>query len=411
MPKRTVIMLACLAPLLAALAAEPTPPSLQNRWSEPVEGVKLQLGFAQEVLGNVTGGVRQGAIYAGLVQAGIELDLERLAGWKGGTFLANALYAYGPSLTAVYVRDLNVLSNIDIYDSPRLHEVWLQQAFFEGRLSLRAGLLEADTDFIICDSATLFLNSAFGTSALFSSNGPVPTFPLTSPGALIAWKPTPSLTVRAAAYSGDVGEEAVNNRHAGRATFSNAAGGVYIAEIERRFDAGVLKVGGFFHTARFEDLSGRGTEERGLGSAYAIWDQPIYRFATEPAGKDKAVIDPDDNIRDVHFFARAGCAFPASRALIGIAAEAGFVANGPFAGREDDVAGIAIAYTRLGEDVHFLDGAPVTRHHELVLEATYQFALGEHLSLQPDVQVIFNPGATATADTAVVLGMRCTLTF
>jgi carbohydrate-selective porin OprB len=46
-----------------------------------------------------------------------------------------------------------------------------------------------------------------------------------------------------------------------------------------------------------------------------------------------------------------------------------------------------------------------------VLEATYVLPITRHWRLQPDVQWIIIPGATASSRNALVIGLRSILTF
>ena len=48
--------------------------------------------YIGEVLGNLSGGYRQGAVYDGLVKAGVQLDLEKLTGWKGASLSSSAAF-------------------------------------------------------------------------------------------------------------------------------------------------------------------------------------------------------------------------------------------------------------------------------------------------------------------------------
>jgi porin len=41
--------------------------------------------YTAEVWGNTTGGLRTGSVYTGLLDFGAEVDLEKLAGWRGGS--------------------------------------------------------------------------------------------------------------------------------------------------------------------------------------------------------------------------------------------------------------------------------------------------------------------------------------
>lgn len=374
-----------------------------SRAAELHPGVDGELFWVQDALGKVAGSGRRGATYQGLVQAGLVLHLDRLLGWKGAHLAVNGLYGYGPSLTGRYLRDFQYASNIETYDTLRLNEFWLEQRWLEERFSLRAGLLVADTDFFIAPGAEVFVNSGFATPPTFSANFSAPTFPLTAPGVRLEWKASDALSLRAAAYSGDIGQENSTDRHGGEIAFSSEGGIVVVAEAEHRFGrqeedvpSGVVKVSGYYASAEVTSLDGRETPGRGLWSASVLWDQTLHRW---------------DEERHLHLFSRVSIAGPGERALAGLEWAAGFAAYGLWAQRPRDVFGIGIVFVRLGEAVTSLDGTPVTAHHETVIETTYRFALGEYLSLQPDLQVIFNPGATAEAATALVLGVRCTVSF
>ncbi|MBA3652527.1 MAG: carbohydrate porin [Chthoniobacterales bacterium] len=90
------------------------------------------------------------------------MDFEKAGGLPGLTFTVSGLYAAGPGLTNEVVHDLNVLSNIDTFDSIRLYEAWLQQEFWDGKFSLRLGQILADAEFFVSDYGALFINSSFG---------------------------------------------------------------------------------------------------------------------------------------------------------------------------------------------------------------------------------------------------------
>ncbi len=87
-------------------------------------GVTFPVAFSTEVLGNLAGGDKRTAIWESLLNVGLTLDLEKLAGWKGGSVSIGGLYAAGSGLTTKAVNDFNTLSNIDAYDSVRLYDAW-----------------------------------------------------------------------------------------------------------------------------------------------------------------------------------------------------------------------------------------------------------------------------------------------
>lgn len=429
--------LSAAEPNQTATPQKPTPPNLLDRMGNWLgtddSAVKLQLGFQEEVLSNVSGGIRRGTIYEGLVQPGVQIDLEKLFGWKGALFEANGFYAFGQGLTNRYTHDLNVLSNIDAYDSPRLNEVWLQQELFDGHFSVRLGLLTADTEFMVVESGSVFLNSCFGAPPILGTNVPdSPTFPLSAPGIRLAWDSKKAWLVRVAVYSGDVGEQDVDNKHGLRFAFNSTGGALAMGEIVHKHAftgpsgelPGTIKVGGYYDNGDFQDLRRPdGVISHGLGCVYGSWDQALYRVP-EPGKSDKGggkeTVSPKEsedgkeaaeNDRGLNAFFRFGFSAPERRAIVGYYTEAGLTYKGLFRGREDDILGLAFSDSQISAQAHFIGDEALTAHHEAIIEATYQAVLNKHLSIQPDVQIIFNPGATAHADTAVVLGVRWAITF
>ena len=74
-----------------------------------------------EVMGNVSGGMRQGVIFDGVLNLGLDIDLERLTNWwTGGSIHANSLWIYGQSLSTQYVGDISNTSNIAGFNTIRL---------------------------------------------------------------------------------------------------------------------------------------------------------------------------------------------------------------------------------------------------------------------------------------------------
>ena len=69
-------------------------------------GISFALQETSEVLGNLTGGAKQGAAYDGLTQMLLQLDTKRAFGWYGGTFNVSALQIHGDNLSAEQPADL-----------------------------------------------------------------------------------------------------------------------------------------------------------------------------------------------------------------------------------------------------------------------------------------------------------------
>lgn len=381
-------------------------------------GITFPFTYTGEVMGNLSGGYKQGVVYDGLVKTGVQLDLEKLAGWKGATFLVNGLYPFGPSITGLYTHDFNGVSNINAYNSVRLDEAWLQQNFDSDKLSIRIGQLAADTDFGISNGCSLFINSAFGTLPLESKNIDAPVYPLASPGVRIRVEPTNSFSAQFAVYTGDAGDQATTNRY-GTRFFKGGNGALFMSEIAWTLNpppvaddsakpdatkqvatdralSGTYKLGGFYDTATFENPCGDGNQQ-GEYAVYMIADQEIWN---KPG-------NPDQGLR---LFGRIGAA-PADRSIVSIYCDGGVNYQGLLPSRDKDICGIGVSYTKISDDLNEQNDTPVTSHHETILEASYQAAICGWLSVQPDFQYIFSPGAIDSQHNAVVVDLRFTVSF
>src|SRR6185436_18934129 len=103
----------------------------------------------------VRGGIKHGASYAGAIEAGVLADCETLMGWPGAYFYASALWSHGPSLSETHIGDLYAGGATESESTARLYEVWLEQNFFDEKISLRAGQLAVDREFFGTDIGTL----------------------------------------------------------------------------------------------------------------------------------------------------------------------------------------------------------------------------------------------------------------
>ena len=219
-------------------------------------GVHLSVGYAAEYFANVSGGVKRGGTYAGLLETGLDIDSEKLFGIKGNEFHVSALYPHGGSISE-YSGDLSAVSNIDAYDTVRLFEIWVQQRFWRDRVSLRLGQLAADEEFAVAEHGAVFINSVLGWPPFYSMNTPAPAYPVTALGARIDFQVAPEFLVRAAVFDGDPGEEPVNN-HGTRVRLGSDEGALmaveatYSPNVAEGGLGGSYKLGAWYHTGDFE---------------------------------------------------------------------------------------------------------------------------------------------------------------
>lgn len=389
-------------------------------------GITFPITLTTEVFGNVSGGSSRTLIFESLLKAGLKIDLEKAAGLRGFSLSVSMLYPEGVGLGEEAVHDFNTLSNIDAYDSVRLYEAWLQKNFDNGKFSIRIGQLLADAEFFASDYGALFINSSFGAIPLVSHNLKPPIFPIAAPGIRLRAAPSNAFYAEVAVFSGNVGESTTNDKHNTRVSIRSHDGVLVFAEMGYKINpkeetpalptapdeipdsaqpppppvpatlTGTYKVGGFYDSGTFADSAG-GPAHRGDFSLYFIVDQELWH----PNGIGD---------RGLSIFTRIGGA-PDDRNTVVFYADAGFNYKGLVAGRDKDTLGLGFSYARLSDDLVDNSDISLRSHHEAVLELTYQAAFGDHVSVQPDLQFIFNPGAVTPASTAVVGGLRLNVKF
>lgn len=362
-----------------------------------------KFNYVGEVFGNLSGGIKRGAIYEGYAKIGLALNLERMLGLPNTVFYANLLYPHGSSPTQELVGDLNGVSNIDTYDSLRIFKLFLQTNCLNDRLTLRLGILAVDKDFFASQGAGLFLNSGFGAFPVIAQDLTAPIYPVSAPGLRVTWQATKTLFLRTAVFSGDVGT-ATSNAHATRFDFSGRNGVSVFEEINWKTQLvgglpGVYKVGGFYCSKAFDDLRGSGAHD-GNGGLYVIGDQQVWR---EGASESAAA-------QGVAVFGRCAIA-PPDRSFVFYDTEGGVTYTGLVPGRDSDVLGAGVLYSRVSDDARTDAGAPLRAHDEAVIELSYQAAITSALTVQPDFQYVVNPGAVKPARDAVVVGMRFGITY
>jgi porin len=113
-------------------------------------------------------------------------------------------------------------------------------------------------------------------------------------------------------------------------------------------------------------------------------------------------------------FARGGLVPEPDRSMVAAYADAGLNWFAPWPGRADDVAGIAVSCTRFGSDFRRATGPNGAATAETTLELTYKAQVTRWMTLQADLQFLFNPAvnpSSGTRETATVLGVRAEVSF
>ena len=395
-------------------------------------GIVISPTYISEVLGNPSGGLKQGTHYDGLLDVHLDADMETMIGWKGLCFHTNMFQIHGTSISGENLGSIVSASNIEAFPSTRLDELWFEQSLFGEKLSVRFGKMAADEEFMFADSAGAFIASTFGWTTLSSDNLPFggPIYPFASPGVRVSVSPNNRLTLMTAVYDDDPIGRCAEDLDPGQCNehgldFRLDDPPLLLAEADYSYNRdgarpGIIKVGGWYDFGKFDDqrfdvnggLQGvTGLDPRvhdGTFGIYGIIDQVIYRLPGESDGGSISV------------FARV-IGSPSDRNQISAYVDMGIVFDGMIRSRPNDVFGVGLAYTGISDDASAFDrdqGLSVIRSHEVLLEISYTAEVMPGWTLQPDFQYIWNPGGNVPDDTgtravkdAIVVGARTTVSF
>ncbi len=414
-----------------------------------VYGMTLSVTETSEVLGNLTGGVRQGFEYDGLTTATLQLDTQRAFGWQGGTFNVSALDIHGRNLSADNLMTLQTASGIEADSALRLWELWYQQKFANGAADVKLGQQSLDQEFMVSQNALLFVNTMFGWPMVPSADlpGGGPAYPLSALGVRLRAHPTDSLTMLAGVFNGSPSpnNNIPDSQQADRSgtSFPLNGGVLAIAELQYAYPAlggmvssgesrplsGTYRLGAWYDSEDFADQqfdngglslanpssSGIPLMHRGNYSIYAVIDQMLWQSEA-------------DDSRILNFFARAMGTPETDRNLIDFSLNIGLTLKDPLPGRPDDTAGIGLGYAHVSaraaafdRDVAFYNPGTFSpaQTGETFIELTYQYQVTPWWQLQPDFQYVFNPGGgipnpnapNQKIKDAAVIGLRTNIAF
>jgi porin len=384
-------------------------------------GINLGFSTINEVWGNTMGGLRPGCVTTSLMQAATSVDLEKFMGWKGASFYSRWLYLYGQDPSANLVGDIFTVSNIAGYSTLRNIDLWIEQKFFDEKVALRIGQLEADSDFAISDYGALFINSTFGWPAFLYTSIPNsgPNYPVGAPGVYLKLKPIEKLSLKLAAFQGNVYPQNVNN-HGFDWNLSAENGFFYMSEADYYYECGLpgeAKAGAWFYAGNFPSVNNPNVMLWGNTGYYGIIDQMLY---CPPTCKETTKKLTDEGLG---VFGRIAYE-PSDRNFLDFYCDTGFNYRGLLPTRHNDILGISFAYGQVSNGMRssqtnlsstptyaLPNGVATALNDEMAFEATYVAAITPWLTLQPDVQYILHPGATSQLGNALVLGIRATVVF
>ena len=410
------------------------------------KGIRFNLQDVEEIWGLATGGMHPGPTYDGMTAATLVLETRRAFGWHDGLLNISAIQVRGRSLAGERLGSLNPVSGYDAGRTTRLFELWYGQGFFGNRLDIRVGTIDLDTEFLVSQNASLFLNASFGwplsTSSNLYSGGP--SWPFSAVGTRIKWSPAYPLVLMLAITDDNptkgpfYSQLSPTRMDPSGTSFSTSGGTLFLGEAQLWVDAaqslsgkdapalpGTWKIGGLYDTGHFPDprydsrggflaspdSSGIPAYHRGNWLGYIVLDQTLWRTVQGPS-------------KAINTFVRATIA-SGTRNRFTNEVEAGLTFQGFVPSRPNDVVGVGWGTSFYGhrardnvkDTIRLADSSARLLVPEDHIELTWQIPVRDYLTVQPDFQYFWHLGGQepekgqAAASEGAVLGLNMTTTF
>ena len=317
-------------------AAEPswveswlTAPGLTGTWfgfrdELNQRGITPAISYTADVLGNPVGGLRQGVAYAGQLNAGVTLDLGKLAGVEGLTFDISGNWAAGRDLSTDDIGNFFIVTQAFAGNRVRLYTLYLDQALFDDRLDIKVGRFAPGDDFLSWPEYTFLVNIALNP-AVFATQINVPGFvaaPIGTWGARVRAKPVDAFTATVGVYYSDPARDLASTTGLDFGVEPDGTGYLAMAEFAYRHNhgegasgmRGTYRFGGYYDSNRYPTFRDPDTQRRGNWGVYLLADQIVYHEGGRESRQGLAlfgafVAAPQQSINTIPFFAAGGLVY------------------------------------------------------------------------------------------------------
>lgn len=343
--------------------------------------------YTAEYWQNAQGGIKTDGVYLDNLDLSLAIDAQSAWGIEGGSAYIQTLYNNSNTLSEAIVGDLQTVSNIDNTQVFLVFELWYQQEFLQNH-SVKVGLYDLNSEFDAIETAGLFINSSHGIGADYSQsgeNGPS-IFPVTSLAVRYLHR-SDNFSWQVAildAVPGDPDDDEKNTIH-----LSSDEGALIALEGNYQQQQHRIALGSWYYSEESDTLESNQSENNyGL---YGIYEYVANEQQNNALSAWLRFGLANDKINQVSQYAGTGLTL--TRFL---------------SARPDDILGFAIARVKNSDDylaVGRQNGVNM-ESSETNFEFTYQAQFNDHLTIQPNIQYIVNPGTDPALDNALVYGLR-----
>ncbi len=219
--RAALAVICCLTAIRASHADNPTTSDSEDTSSDltggwfglrpklAAKGITLNITYTADGTKNLQGGLdTAGSTWRRLLDVNLTLDTKPLFHLDGGTVDVEFEDAQGRNASDELVGDIQGIDGLDgVPGQPhqnrtQISQLWYQQIAFDGKLRIKAGKVDANTEFDHSDTAQEFLHQSAGSSATLFT---LPTYPDPSIGLNIFLKPRDNLQIGFGVYDGSLG--------------------------------------------------------------------------------------------------------------------------------------------------------------------------------------------------------------
>jgi porin len=347
------------------------------------EGFEFDFVLTVEGVQNVAGGIARSS--RGLANLDLIMDAQgkALGLSENGDLHLYLLGNCGGAPTDM-IGDIQTTSNIEAPNTIKVYEAWWRQRHAEDSIAWLVGLHDYNALFDSLEAASHFTNSSFGISPDISQVPPS-IFPTTSLAFVVSLFSYDGSYLNMGAYDGTPGDP--GDPKGTHIILDDDDGIFYALEggIENDETNSKLALGTWCRTTNYEtEFSGKTYNDNSglyLIGQTDLTDHWAGFFQLGNADKDR---------NQIGFYTGAGLVYSA---LL----------------MEDDLFGIGLAYARNSNE--YIDLNPGAEDYEMAIECTYKFCPSPWLTLQPDLQLIKNPGMNPNLDDTMTFSLRAYIRF
>lgn len=397
-------------------------------------GIDVYLALFSDVYSNVDGGKSQNTAFNNVVLAGFDLYTSKLGWWPEGQIHVTAVDIRGVSVGRDYAGALSSTYFVDpLKRGARLFEVWYGQKFGNrSQYELRLGKIFPFVRIAASQITGIFTNTSFqyptylGVSPSSGMSTPFASAPL---GVQFSYTPGPQWLFVGQVQDGFddptggfSNQDGLNTGISAREGIEGVVEAVYRPNQERGSTGlpGFYRLGFQFHSGVFKsqtkNVNGRSRalfggdrrEDVGNYALYFMADQMIYRESPDPRDRTqglnaffKTVVTPKQDINTISWNFSTGLAY-----------------EGLVPGRDRDVLGLGVSYSRFSDGIRTFDretrslipSTPI-RDAETVMELVYVAEITPWWYLIGSVQRIFQPSGNSNIPDATVIGISSRIAF